>query len=181
MIPCWHGDWAGKPVFGAISSPFPHRKDPWPYCWVIVTSEREVVLGFQPAVIGAAEVLQRSEFDHGIFPWLNLGEVPGAPCARHEHLNYAPKPPSTFSTVPVTNDAAGLARNTTPGGGSLRGAVALQRVLCALGFGERAAILRIHVGIDRAGLQHVHGKCRGVRGRAPRPCCSQPIAPLVAA
>jgi hypothetical protein len=39
---------------------------------VIVTSEREVVFGFQPAVIGAAEFCKRSEFDHGIFPCLNF-------------------------------------------------------------------------------------------------------------
>src|SRR4029077_12903811 len=34
---------------------------------IIVTGEREVVSGLQPAVIGAAEFVERSEIDHGIF------------------------------------------------------------------------------------------------------------------
>ena len=42
------------------------------------------------------------------------------------------------------------------GGDLFRGAVTLQRVLRALGFGE-GAVLRVHVGVDRARLQHVDG------------------------
>src|SRR6516164_9874407 len=42
------------------------------------------------------------------------------------------------------------------GGDFLRTAEALQRMQAALGLGELAAILRIHVGVDRAGLHHVH-------------------------
>jgi hypothetical protein len=34
---------------------------------VVVAAEREVVPGLQPAVIGAAELIEWSEFDHGIF------------------------------------------------------------------------------------------------------------------
>src|SRR6266850_2751737 len=52
---------------------------------------------------------------------------------------------------------AGAGEEYDAGGDFFRGAVALQRVLGALGFGERAAVLWIHVGVDRAGLQHVHG------------------------
>jgi hypothetical protein len=32
-----------------------------------VAAEREVMLRFQPAVVGAAEFVERSEFDHGMF------------------------------------------------------------------------------------------------------------------
>ena len=35
---------------------------------VVVTAEREVVFCFQPAVVGAAEPVEGSEFNHGIFP-----------------------------------------------------------------------------------------------------------------
>jgi len=46
---------------------------------------------------------------------LNLSFAPGAMRpASPEPLDYAPKPPSTLSTVPVTKEAAGLARKTTP-------------------------------------------------------------------
>src|SRR5258708_22305835 len=34
---------------------------------IVVAAEREVVPGLQPAVIGAAEFVERSKFDHGIF------------------------------------------------------------------------------------------------------------------
>jgi hypothetical protein len=37
-----------------------------------MTAEREVVLGLQPAMVGAAEFSERSEFNHGISPSLNL-------------------------------------------------------------------------------------------------------------
>ncbi|MGY3355704.1 hypothetical protein ACVWZK_002367 [Bradyrhizobium sp. GM0.4] len=39
----------------------------------------------------------------------------------------------------------------------LGAAEALQRVLLALGLGELAAVLRVHVSVDRAGLHHIHG------------------------
>src|SRR5882762_8012741 len=35
---------------------------------VIMAAEREVMFGLQPAVVGAAEFCERSEFDHGNFP-----------------------------------------------------------------------------------------------------------------
>src|SRR5437879_10596119 len=38
---------------------------------IVVAAEREMVLGLQPAVVGAAEFCKWSEFDHGIFPSLN--------------------------------------------------------------------------------------------------------------
>src|SRR3569832_2552379 len=40
-------------------------------------------------------------------------------------------------------------------------AKALQRVFLALGFGEVAVLLRIHVSVDRAGLHHDHGDTAG--------------------
>jgi len=39
---------------------------------IIMAAEREVVPGFQPAVIGGTEFCKWSEFDHGIFPWFEL-------------------------------------------------------------------------------------------------------------
>ena len=39
---------------------------------IIMAAEREVMLGLQPAVVGAAEFVEGSEFDHGIFLWLNF-------------------------------------------------------------------------------------------------------------
>src|SRR5258708_6478150 len=50
---------------------------------------------------------------------------------------------------------AGAGEEHDAGGDFFRGAVALQRMLRALGFGEGAAVLRVHVGVDRARLQHV--------------------------
>jgi hypothetical protein len=32
-----------------------------------VAAEREVMLCLEPAVVGAAELVERSEFDHGMF------------------------------------------------------------------------------------------------------------------
>ena len=56
MISMLAWGWAGKPVFGAISSSFQTRKRPWPILLgIVVAAEREVVLGLQPAVVGAAE------------------------------------------------------------------------------------------------------------------------------
>ena len=40
---------------------------------VVVTAEREVVLCFQPAVVGGAELVEGSEFDHGIFLKVLMG------------------------------------------------------------------------------------------------------------
>jgi hypothetical protein len=39
---------------------------------VVVAAEREVMLGFQPAMVGAAEFSERSEFNHGISPSLKF-------------------------------------------------------------------------------------------------------------
>src|SRR3954468_16584398 len=47
------------------------------------------------------------------------------------------------------------------GGDLFRGAVTLQRVLTALGFGKVTAVLWIHVGVDRARLQTVHRNATG--------------------
>ena len=38
---------------------------------IVVTAEREVMLGLEPAVVGAAELVERSEFDHLRNPCLN--------------------------------------------------------------------------------------------------------------
>src|SRR3981189_1586845 len=83
---------------------------------IVMAAEREVMLCLQPAVIGAAEVCKGSEFDHGIF-LIGLNFYGGARRTAPGFggcLDQAPKPPSTLSTVPVTNDASGLGRNTTP-------------------------------------------------------------------
>src|SRR5258708_38928118 len=82
---------------------------------IVVAAEREVVPGLQPAVIGAAEFVERSKFDHGIFLCgFSWSGSPAIAQAAPNCSKQAPKPPSTFSTVPVTNDAPGLAKNTTP-------------------------------------------------------------------
>ncbi len=73
------------------------------------------MLCLQPAVVGAAEFCKGSEFDHGNIP-LKVFARGQAQRARLllVGLDQAPKPPSTLSTVPVTNEASGLVRNTTP-------------------------------------------------------------------
>src|SRR5438132_13891182 len=40
--------------------------------WVVMAAEREVMLGFQPAVVGAAECCKGPEFDHGSCPGYDL-------------------------------------------------------------------------------------------------------------
>ena len=76
-------------------------------------------------------------------------------CPASQELNYAPKPPSTLSTVPVTNE------EQHAGCDFFRLAEALQRVLLALEVGEVAVVVRVHVGVDRARLQHVDGDATG--------------------
>src|SRR5262249_20892657 len=82
----------------------------------VVAREREVVLGLQPAVIGAAELCEGFQFDHCLLPLFEDFSTCRAQVPRPAFglRDQAPKPPSTLSTVPVTNDASGLARNTTP-------------------------------------------------------------------
>src|ERR1700759_4043340 len=73
---------------------------------IVVVREREVMLRLQPAVVGAAELCKWFEFDHGM-SFLSI-------LAILWDFDQALKPPSTFSTVPVTNEASGLARKATP-------------------------------------------------------------------
>ena len=68
MISMLAWGWAGKPVFGAISSSFHTRNRAMAHIVrVVVAAEREVMLCLQPAVVGAAEFCKGSEFDHGMF------------------------------------------------------------------------------------------------------------------
>src|SRR5271166_3127667 len=83
---------------------------------IVIVGEREVMAGVQPAVVGVAEFCKRFNFDHGLFPLANVLVGIGRGRARCvvNCCRQAPKPPSTLSTVPVTKDASGLARNATP-------------------------------------------------------------------
>src|ERR1700730_16584416 len=70
---------------------------------IVIVGEGEVMLRLEPAVVGAAERVEWFQCDHGDVPF-----------TRFSDFVQAPKPPSTLSTVPVTNEASGLARKTTP-------------------------------------------------------------------
>ncbi len=165
-------------MFGAISSSFQTRRLPVADVGgIVMFAEREMVLGLQPAMVGAAEFVEWSEFDHGIFLCRKCFASRRACVARvFVWSGQAPKPPSTLRTVPVTNEAAGLARKTTPACDLFRGAVNAAARAGALRFRE-CAVLRIHVGVDRTGLQHVDGDAARGRGRGPRPWSSRRSRP----
>jgi hypothetical protein len=56
----------GKPVWGVISSSFHTRSGPQFIPRIITIREREIMFGVQPAMVGATESGNRSDYDHRI-------------------------------------------------------------------------------------------------------------------
>jgi hypothetical protein len=54
----------GKPLFAAISSSFHTRSAPAHARGIRVVGEGKMMLGLEPAVVGAAEFVEGSAFDH---------------------------------------------------------------------------------------------------------------------
>src|ERR1700748_1621225 len=87
-----------------------------------------------------------------------LSEVPGIPCpVSRELFELGAEPAVDVEYRAGHEGGSGAGEEDDTGGNFLRGAVALPRVLRALGFREIAPVLWALVGIDRAGLQHVDG------------------------
>src|SRR5262249_13104098 len=79
-----------------------------------IVREGEVMFGLQPAVVGAPELGKGFQFNHVMSFSIDLVGSRVSRPALVSFESQAPKPPSTLSTVPVTNEASGLARKTTP-------------------------------------------------------------------
>src|SRR5436305_10170066 len=54
---------------------------------VVVAAEREVMFCLEPAVVGAAEFVERSEFDHGMFLCFELWICAFVRCINRNYRN----------------------------------------------------------------------------------------------